>query len=325
MQPATIIDHPCAWEAAQVGGKEAFMHRLGPDQIAAIRDRVDATRHLAPEAVTRDDFSDPLIADMMSAARAQLLNGYGAIILAGLPMETMSLEDYTRIHWGLGTYLGVGAVQSANGDKIGYVRREEGSARGYTTDVELRPHTDFHEIMSLACYSLPARGGVSGLVSGLAIHNRFVRERPDLLPALYEGFWHLSPGRRHRSSDKVPIFSQCNERWSVYYHTLFLRWAAEEMDMAVPPELEEAMDLFNRYAQDPQIAASFILQPGEQLFWHNWTNLHSRTAFEDTAEHKRLLIRLWLNVPNGRVAVRSVAERAEMTDLDHAEALSAAS
>ncbi len=319
----TLIDHPGAWEAARVGGKEAFLHRMGPEHVEALEMLLARTRGRAPDAVTRADFAHPLIDDLMKAAKAQLLDGYGAIILAGLPMDGMSLEDYTRIHWGLGTYLGEGAVQSGKGDRIGYVRNEPGSTRGYTTDVELRPHTDFHEIMSLAAFSRAESGGVSGLVSGLAIHNRIAQTRPDLLPALYQGFWHLSPGGRV-SSGKVPVFSKVERHWSVYYHTILQRMAADRLGVPVPPQLAEAMDLFNAYTEDPEIAASFTLEPGEQLFWHNWTNLHSRTAFEDSERHKRLLLRLWLNVPDGRPVVPVLAERAAMTDTDHARELAGA-
>jgi len=319
-----LIDHPSAWEAARIGGREAFTHRLSAAQVDALHALADRTRDRAPDAIMRADFSHPLIDDLMRAARAQLLDGYGAIILSGLPMDSVDLDLFTRIHWGLGTHLGQGAVQSARGDRIGHVRREEGSTRGYTTDVELRPHTDFHEIMSLAAYSAPESGGVSGLVSGLAIHNRIARERPDLLPALYEGFWHISPITRTRSSGKVPIFSQVKGRWSCYYHSIFLLWAARDMGVAVPPALQEAMDLFNRFTQDESLAASFTLEPGEQLFWHNWTNLHSRTAFQDSETKKRLLLRLWLNVPDGRPVVPALAERAIMTDRDHETSMAGA-
>ena len=319
-----LIDHPGAWEAARIGGREAFTHRLAAAQVDALDALVDRTRDRPPEAITRADFSHPLIDPLMKAAKAQLLDGYGAIILSGLPMDRLDLDAFTRIHWGLGTHLGVGAVQSGRADRIGHVRREAGSTRGYTTDVELRPHTDFHEIMSLAAFSAPQSGGVSGLVSGLAIHNRIARERPDLLPALYEGFWHVSPVTRTRSSTKVPVFSAMNGRWSCYYHALFLFAAAREMGMAVPPDLQEGMALFNRLALDGEIAASFTLEPGEQLFWHNWTNLHSRTAFHDSATKQRLLLRLWLNVPDGRPVVPALAERAASTDADHARAIAGA-
>jgi hypothetical protein len=69
----------------------------------------------------------------------------------------------------------------------------------------------------------------------------------------------------------------------------------------------------------PDIQANFMLEPGEMLFWHNWTNFHSRTAFEDSPTQRRLLLRLWLNIENGRHVAPEIAERARLIDRDHDE------
>jgi hypothetical protein len=53
------------------------------------------------------------------------------------------------------------------------------------------------------------------------------------------------------------------------------------------------------------------------LFWHNWTCLHARAAFRDAPGAKRLLLRLWLNVPDGRPVHPEIAERARRMDEDH--------
>ncbi|MEI9850497.1 MAG: hypothetical protein WDN24_06190 [Sphingomonas sp.] len=44
-------------------------------------------------------------------------------------------------------------------------------------------------------------------------------------------------------------------------------------------------------------------------------------AFHDSDTHRRLLLRLWLNLPDGRPAVPALAERAAMTDTDHTRAI----
>ena len=62
-----------------------------------------------------------------------------------------------------------------------------------------------------------------------------------------------------------------------------------------------------------------MLEPAEVLFWHNWTNFHSRTAFEDAPGQRRLLLRLWLNIENGRAVAPEIAERARLIDRDHEE------
>ena len=57
------------------------------------------------------------------------------------------------------------------------------------------------------------------------------------------------------------------------------------------------------------------------MLWHNYTNLHSRTAFEDDPHHKRLLLRLWLNVPEGRPVDPAFRMRAETYERIYREAL----
>jgi hypothetical protein len=66
------------------------------------------------------------------------------------------------------------------------------------------------------------------------------------------------------------------------------------------------MDYLNEFFAREENVLTFMLEPGEMLLWHNFTMLHSRTHFEDDDDpaYKRLLLRLWLNVPkNGRPMV----------------------
>ena len=314
------IEHPSAWTSAEIGGKEGLMHRMRPEHVAALWSLVEATRHLAPDAVTREQFDHPLINDLMKAARHEIMNGKGAIVLAGLDMAGVSEEDFARIYWGLGTHLGVGAVQSYRKDKIGKVQKEENNptGRGYLMDVELRSHTDFHEMLSLASYrKAPNGGGESGAVSSLAIHNIILKEHPEHLKALYEGFFHEAAGTKAISPDKVPVFCNVEGRVSCYYHGLFQMAAAKQMGVELPAELVAAQKFFSEVAQRPEVRADFMLEPGEMLFWHNFMILHSRTSFKDTPEQKRLLLRLWLNLPDGRPMHPSFVERAKVMDAIH--------
>ncbi len=48
--------------------------------------------------------------------------------------------------------------------------------------------------------------------------------------------------------------------------------------------------------------------------------LHARAGFRDAPGAKRLLLRLWLNVPNGRRVDPQIAQRARRMDEDHFEA-----
>ena len=72
-------------------------------------------------------------------------------------------------------------------------------------------------------------------------------------------------------------------------------------------------------AARPDVRADFTLEPGEIAFWHNFQVMHSRTAFRDSDAHRRLLFRLWLNVPDGRPMAPEIKERARVIDRDHLE------
>lgn len=292
------IDHPVAWTSKAIGGKEGLLRRLSGDEVAVLDALVAKTRHVPTTAITRADFDHPAVAALMAETRAALLDGRGAIVLKHPNLDRSRLDDYERLYWGLGTHLGTGVAQSSKGDKIGHVRKDPDNptGRGYLGDQELRPHTDFHEIMSLASVECAAEGGLSGLVSSVALHNEMLATRPDLLPALYEGFYHGYNPKAGTvgptvSARKVPIFCYVDGQVSCYYHTIFMRFAADAMGLPFPPpELAEAMSYLNKLAVRPDIQANFMLEPGEMLFWHNWTNFHSRTAFTDAPGRRRLLL-----------------------------------
>ena len=69
------------------------------------------------------------------------------------------------------------------------------------------------------------------------------------------------------------------------------------------------------------MALRFLLEPGDMMLWHNYTNLHSRTSFEDDPASPRLLLRLWLSVPNGRPADPEFRMRAETYERIYRERL----
>jgi hypothetical protein len=305
------IDHPSAWVGAEIGGREGLTHRLSRAQIAELEDLARELDGRELGAITRADAGRPLIDDLMRAVRHQVMSGYGAVIVSGLDLEAIGLSAFERLYWALGTHLGVGVIQSSRADLVGYVRREEGApARGYTTDFELRPHTDFHEILSLASISLAAEGGRSGLVSGLSIHNVIADQRPDLMPPLYQGH----PQRASQCSGLepfvVPFFSETDGKVSCFFSRVF-------MTPEPSPNLVEALAFFSEVAARPQLRADFMLEPGEMLFWHNFQVLHSREAFKDSDAQKRLLLRLWINAPNGRPLAEPIVRLRELMDEAH--------
>jgi hypothetical protein len=308
-----IIEHPAAWTAAALGGKEALV--LGLEE-----------RHLA--AFDRGQFENPALAALMDEVRAILLHGRGAVILRGITPERYTEAQFERIYWGLGAHLGAAAVQSVHGDRIGYVETRDADPRqrGYRSLQELNMHTDSYEIVGLMSVRPAKSGGTSGLVSSLALHNELLRTRPELLAPLYEGFWYASEeaqfDARPVSEGKVPVFSCTDGHVSCHFEIGQLRAAARRLGAAFPPDFEEAVEAFRALSVREDLALSFMLDPGEILLFQNFTHLHSRTAFENFPDRKRLLLRLWLTPPRGRPCHPSMFTRARTYERLYREATS---
>ena len=314
-----LIEDPAVWTSVSLGGKAGLVHRLREEHLEALRALTDRTRDRPIEAIGRESFAHPALDALMSEVRGELMSGRGAAILCGLDLARFTQDDFKRICWGLGTHLGVAAPQSYRRDRLGFVQKEESNptGRGYLMDVELRSHTDFHEILCLACVRRSASGGESGLASSLAVHNAILEARPELLPPLYEGFYQEWAGAQRVSAEKIPIFARVGEQVSCYYHPLALLNAAKELAVSLPAPLEEAMQVFRAHADGPALRLDFMLEPGEIMFWHNFLVLHSRRAFRDSATQRRLLLRLWLNVPQGRPMHPAFTGRARAMDHEH--------
>jgi Taurine catabolism dioxygenase TauD, TfdA family len=305
----TIIGPPSAWLPSDIGPKEKFARRLTPEHLAAIDELLAATRHLAPQEVTRAQFDHPALNGFLRSAFDEIMHRHGFVVITGIMPERYSEEEFERIYWGFGTHWGHAVVQSPRGDRLGHVRYEPPgphyAPRAYTSAGELVAHCDAHELVGLMCVKRARTGGASGLVSSLAAHSELLRTRPDLLDVLYNGYQFTTREALRRGQEltpyAVPIFSYVENTLSCYYNRAYI-YAAEKYLGPVSAKTKEAMDWLNAYFADEKHVLTFMLERGEMAIWHNFTILHARTHFEDDDDpnFKRHLLRMWLHVPNGR-------------------------
>lgn len=324
--PAQITT-PAAWTSASIGGKAGLTHHLTPAQIAAFDQVLARTRHLKPQQTTKADFDHPEITALMAWLDKEIRHGRGAVLLAGLTRQTHSEEDMERIYWGIGTCLGEPAVQSSAGERLGHVRhvKDDPVARGYRSNDELIPHTDPHRIVGLMCLQRSETGGFSRLVSALAIHNAIQASRPNLLEPLYEGY-HFAIAEAQFSDKpvtdfKIPVFCCIDGQVSCGYVRYFMEAAAKLRGETLSPTFIEAIDYFDRLAESDDLRVKFLLEPGEMLIWHNFQMLHARDAYQDSPEHTRHLLRLWLKVENDRPIAEEILQRAKIYERIHREKL----
>lgn len=320
-----LITQSNAWTSAELnakpgGGKAAITRHLTSDEIRVFDELLNKTRHLAPQAVTAKDFQHPTVSGLVAELRKEVMEGRSIILVSGLDPQRYSADELERIYWGISTHLGIHAVQSRTGDKLGRVEQDDNDpvARGYRSSSELHMHTDSYEMVGLMCIQKGATGGQSALVSSLSIHNEVVRNHPEYLDALYEGFNMAIPEARLSNKpitdERIPVYCCVNGKVSCLYTGRFMHEAAKQMGVDLPGNLREALAYVAETAERDDLALRFMLEPGEFMLWHNFLNLHSRTEFENDATHKRLLLRLWLNVPNGRPVVPEIYARGATYD-----------
>ena len=149
-------------------------------------------------------------------------------------------------------------------------------------------------------------GGDSMLVSTVAIYNEMNHQRPDLVRVLFDP---VATDRRGEVSDganpwfDIPVLNWHQGLLTGIYQRTYIDSAAR---FAEAPQLSpiqiEALDLFDRIANDPDMYLPMRLRPGDMQFVYNHTLLHDRTGFRDWPEKRdrRHLLRLWLALPDDR-------------------------
>ena len=302
------IEHESAWTNASLGGREGLELKLPSGFQRGIDALLKEIQSKPLDAIHASDVKDDAVLEAMAEIRRIVLEGKGAAIVSGLDISGYSIQHLERIYLALGTHIGRPAYQSPARDLVGHVRKAPSSTpRGYLTDLELKPHSDSHEVLSLMTVRKAESGGVSGLVSSLAMHNRIFETRPELLAPLYEGFYYGAhesrPIAEPVTRSKVPVYCCVDGKVSCMINGYFMMTGARRLGLELPAELKEALACFYALSEDPELIVRFMMEPGEMMFWSNYTNLHSRTAYQDTAEHTRLLLRLWLDPEHGRPVV----------------------
>ncbi len=321
------ITTPNAWTSRSIGGKAGLTHRLTPAQLAAFDALARATRHLKPQQVTRAQYDHPEVNALTAWLDRTIRHGRGAVILSGLTPDTHSAEDMERIYWGIGTHLGDAAVQSMLGERLGHVQhvKDDPVARGYRSNEELGPHTDSYRIVGLMCLQRGETGGESRIVSSLAIHNAIQATRPDLLEPLYEGY-HYAVAEAQFSDKpvtdfKIPVFCNIGGIVSCSYVRGFMYQAAKLLGQRLPDRLVQAMDYFDEIAERDDMKVEFLMAPGEMMLWHNFQMLHARRAYQDSPQHTRHLLRLWLKIGDDRPLPDAIEQRALIYERIHREKL----
>jgi hypothetical protein len=320
---ASPITGPMAWTGGELRASADWVRPLVPAEI----DELDAAlravqrRGLDWRAMSRADFAIPRLASSLAEVSRELEDGRGLVLLRRIPVERYTEDELRIVYWGLGLHLGTPRYQNAQGELIGDVR-DENRLYGTVREVDpartgeprtsrnkarsagpLRFHTDRTDVVTLLCVRPAARGGLSKVVSGPAVHNAILARRPDLHAMLCAPYYHSREGESggRQRYYAMPIFGMRDGRFTSQYSRTFVENA--QGIPGVPPltaAQNEALDLWAEVCEE--LCYSMDMKPGDLQLLNNHVVYHARTTYEDdpTPGRDRFLMRLWLSMPNSR-------------------------
>jgi hypothetical protein len=310
-----------------------WRRRLSPAQLAEIDAAAAAARakRLRWQEMTAEDFPLPSFAPLADDIREELENGCGLLMLQGIDPSRFDLDTLKLLYAGLARHIGTLVYSNRGGEimrEIRDVSRDaalnggksvgerfgalpEGDRPAFLSSYSrtlsngsLRYHTDRCDVVALFCIRQALRGGVSQLCSSPAVHNEMLCRRPDLAAALYEDLWRSRFGEEdpiNETAYPLPVWGARDGKFTSHYSRTFVEAAQRRPEVPrVTTAQWEALDLLSDLADELMFEMTFA--PGDIQFVNNHVIYHARSAFEDDPAQRadRLLLRLWLSMPNSR-------------------------
>lgn len=309
----TPITDATAWRGPELAGDPSWRYRLEAAEVAEIEEAwraVDA-RGLRSAEFGRADFPLPRLAPKLAAIDQVIRHERGFALVRGFPVERYAPEQLKTIYWGLGCHFGQVISHNVQGDFVAPVTDlgllpEDPNRRNNTTSRLLDPHTDLADVVMLLCVEKAREGGLSSLVSSVAVHNEILATHPEYLEALYEGFYHDYRGYGPRGDHAevtpapIPVFEYNQGRINCAFAKKIIETGAAKRGVPLTRLQQAAIDLVHELGTDPKLRIDMMLEPGDIQIINNYMTLHSRSAYVDHDDgRKRYLLRMWINLEDG--------------------------
>ncbi len=325
----------CVWHGSDMARSMRWRRHLSPLQLAEIDAALKAARarHIAWQDMEAADFRLPSCAALADDIREELEDGSGIVLLQGIEPGRYTPEEQKLLYAGFCRLIGTPVYSNRAGEVMREIRdvtrdaapggRDVGERYGALPDAsttgaflssyartltnqQLRFHTDRCDVVALFCIRQAARGGVSKLCSSPAVHNAMLARHPELCAVLYEDLWRSRFGEEYATDEAsypLPVWGVRDGKFTSHYSRTFVEAAQRRPASEVPrlkPAQTKALDLLHDLAEELCFEMTFA--PGDIQFVNNHVIYHARTEFEDEPDQgaDRLLLRLWLAVPNSR-------------------------
>ena len=324
MAESRYLEGACVWQGSQMALNRRWLRQFP----SPLLEEIDATLRNTGERdwrqVSRENFPLPGGTEFFDEVRAELESGCGMVKIGGLDVSRYSHEQLRRIWYGIGCHLGTPMYQNCRGEAMRDIRDEgmgvgaqlygvthdpsgkeflSSGARTLSTGA-LRFHTDRCDVVGLLCVRQASEGGVSKLASSATVYNEILRRRPDLHALLCKpiprGRFGEEAGGEHVAYD-LPVFGVREGKLTSHFSLTYIEYAQMLPSARRLSDAErEAIEMLLAMAQETCFEMRF--EPGDMQLLNNHVIYHARTAFTDDASsgQDRLLMRLWLSVPNSR-------------------------
>ena len=305
-----FIDEHNVWTAQSFSSAADWQEHLSPEMVEEITHSLNHAMAcgIVPQQVGPDTFPLTVTQPLLDRIANSLEHGRGFCLLRGWPAHRFTYEQNVMAFCGIASRFGECKIQNYEGQAIVDVldnnRPYDHTSRGYMSNKHLPFHSDGADIVGLLCLGVPATGGTSVLVSATHIYNTIVQEAPRHLQRLKRGFFHHrrgqhTPGESPVSSHRIPVFSFHDQLLHCCYNRNPIDWVVHE-GLSLTKDEVKTLDFFDELCNRPGVQVEMTFQHGDMQFVNNFVILHSRGEYRDDSQHKRHLVRLWLENPNGR-------------------------
>jgi len=324
MAQSEDLQGACVWKGSDMGQNLRWVKQFPAGLLAQINIAAKATGDLDWRQINRRNFTLPGAEGFFDDVREELENGSGMVKLRGLDVSRYSEDQLRRIWYGLGAHLGTPMYQNRFGELMRDIRDEGmgvgAKLYGETIDAsgkqflssgartlssgQLRFHTDRCDVVGLLCVRQASEGGVSKLASSATVYNIIRERRPDLHALLCRPIprsrFGEEAGGEHVAYE-LPVFGVKDGKLTSHFSLTYIENAQMLPTARKLTDAEhEAIAMLMAVAEEECFEMRF--EPGDIQLLNNHVIYHGRTAFKDDATigQDRLLMRLWLSMPNSR-------------------------